>query len=272
MSYRRTVINERVDVVRLTGGPGLAVRGAQGPLRPFLLVHDLGSDAAAWDGVAQRLAAAGHEVSAVDLRGHGGSEAPGSGYDTDTCADDLATLLELLGHTGGRSPVVAGHGWGANVVMSLAARRDGVAAVCCVDGGWLRPAWRYASFDDYWQSLAVDDDAGAADRSGAGNVLPEDRRRSIVQSIFRGEPRAWYPLVRVPVALCPVVPPDGRPDPAGRGTAARTGVAEAAAGLPKARVSWYYGDNGPVGADPAKLVDDLLALAADAEPQVDSAR
>jgi lipase len=71
------------------------------------------------------------------------------------------------------------------------------------------------------------------------------------------------------VVLCPLVPPDGRPDPAGRGTIARTGVAEASSRLPRARVSWYYGEGDAVSADPGKLVDDLLILAAEAEPQSD---
>jgi pimeloyl-ACP methyl ester carboxylesterase len=253
------VINDRQDVVQLTGGPGLAVRGADGPLRPFLLVHDLDADSRVWTDVAERLYTAGHQVAAVDLRGHGRSESPSTGYDTDTCADDLSTLLDALGFTGGRSPVVVGHGWGANVVMSLAARRDGVAGVCCLDGGWIRPAWQYGSFEECWAAW------------GAGRPAVDDpsgHRRSIVRSIFFGEPRAWFPLVGVPVVLCPMVPPDGRPDPAGRGTVARTGVAEAVSRLPRARVSWYYGEGDAIGTDPSKLVGDLLALAAEAEPQI----
>jgi len=251
------------DTVQLTGGPGLAVRGTDGPLRPFLLVHDLGADSRVWAEVAERLYTAGHQVAAVDLRGHGRSEAPATGYDTDTCADDLSTLLDALGFTGGRSPVVVGHGWGANVAMSLAARRDGLAAVCCLDGGWIRPAWQYGSFEECWAAWSAGDHADPA-----GDAA-EQRRRSIVRSLFYGEPRAWFPLVAVPVVLCPLVPPDGRPDPNGRGTATRTGVAEAVSRLPKARVSWYYGEGSALAADPGKLVDDLLVLAADAEPQID---
>ena len=249
--------SDRQDVVQLTGGPGLAVRGTDGPLRPFLLVHDLDADSRVWDEVAERLYAAGHQVAAVDLRGHGRSDAPSTGYDTDTCADDLSSLLDALGFTGARSPVVVGHGWGANVAMSLAARRDGVAAVCCLDGGWIRPAWRYSSFEECWAAWP------------RGGSATERRRRSIVRSLFFGEPRAWFPLVGIPVVLCPLVPPDGRPDPDGRGTATRTGVAEAVSRLPRARVSWYYGESDAVSADPGKLVGDLLILAAEAEPPID---
>jgi pimeloyl-ACP methyl ester carboxylesterase len=158
--------------------------------------------------------------------------------------------------------VVVGHGWGANVALSLAARRDGVAAVCCLDGGWIRPAWQYGSFEECWT-------AWSAGRPAARDEAAEQRRRSVVRSLFYGEPRAWFPLVHVPVVLCPVVPRDGLPDPAGRGAAARTGVAEALSRLPNSRISWYYGEGDAVSIDPRKLVDDLLMLAADAEPHVD---
>jgi pimeloyl-ACP methyl ester carboxylesterase len=246
------------DDVQLIGGPRLSVRGGEGPLRPFLLVHDSGADSTAWDAVGERLVAAGHTVAAVDLRGHGRSEVTASGYDTDTCADDLSTLLEQLGFTGGRSAVVAGHGWGANVVLSLAARRDGVAAVACVAGGWTRPAWRYPTAEAAWAALGL-----------AGEPEPlRSRRASIARSVFLGEPRAWYPLVGVPVALCPVVPRDGEPDPTGAGSATRTGIAEATARLPRARVSWYYGGDDVLVGTAARLTDDLLALATAAEPAV----
>jgi pimeloyl-ACP methyl ester carboxylesterase len=270
------VTTHRQDVVQLTGGPSLAVRAATAPLRPFLLVHDIGADSRVWAGVAERLYAAGHQVTAVDLRGHGASESPATGYDTDTCADDLSTLLDVLGFTGGRSPVVVGHGWGANVVMSLAARRDGVAGVCCLDGGWIRPAWQYGSFEECWLAAgpnqAQNDQAQndqARNDQAQGDHRANTIRRSIVRSLFFGEPRAWFPLVGVPVVLCPVVPPDGVPDPEGRGRVARTGVAEALSRLPRARVSWYYGEGDAIGADPSRLVEDLLTLAADAEPRVD---
>ena len=261
MAYLQSVISERAEPVRLPGGPGLAVREADGPLRPFLLVHDLDADGGAWDRIAERLNQAGHQVLAVDLRGHGRSETPGRGYDTDTCADDLACLLEELGLAGARSPVLVGHGWGANVAMSLAARRDGIAGLGCLDGGWIRPSWRHATEQEWQQGYERTNHV----EDGGQHRL--ERRRSILRSIYRGDPRGWYPLVDVPVLLCPMAPPDGRPDPTGRGQAARTGVAEAVSGLPRARVRWHYGDDDVLGSDPAALVDDLLGLATWAEPE-----
>jgi pimeloyl-ACP methyl ester carboxylesterase len=287
--------------VPLPGGPRLAVRLSDGPLRPFLLVHGLASNARLWDGVTRRLTAAGHAVAAVDLRGHGRSSAPAAGaaYDTDTCADDLASLVEELGFTGGRAPVVAGQSWGGNVVMSLAARRGGVAAVGCVDGGWIRPAQRFATFEDCWTELAPptfegrrfadlrarvvaahpDWPAEAVEATlqnvrelpggGVENRLSREHHREIVRSMYRGDPRGWFPLVRVPVLLCPAVGAEGTPDPTGRSARRRRDVAEALSLLPAARVSWYVGADHDIHAQqPGRLAADLLALAADAEPDV----
>jgi hypothetical protein len=72
----------------------------------------------------------------------------------------------------------------------------------------------------------------------------------------------------VPVTLCPVVPGDGEPDPDGEGAATRTGIAEASARLPRARVSWYYGVADVLRTGAARLSDELLALASEVEPAV----
>ena len=79
------------DEVQLSDGPRLALRRADGEGRPFLLVHGLSSNARLWDGTARLLAAAGHQVVAVDQRGHGRSEQvptatrPGSARPTSPC-------------------------------------------------------------------------------------------------------------------------------------------------------------------------------------------
>jgi pimeloyl-ACP methyl ester carboxylesterase len=282
----------RQEMVELPDGrPRLAVRTGDGSGRPFLLVHGLASNARVWDGVARRLLAAGHAVVAVDQRGHGLSEAPETGYDTDTCADDLAALLGVLDLVGGRRPVVAGQSWGGNVVLSLAARNPGsVAAVCCVDGGWIRLAGRFADFDECWRVLAPPDfdgmrydeiaariRASAVDwpaegvegtlanlvRTPDGGVharLARAHHRSIVRSLYEGDPHAWYPRIDVPVLLCPAVPREGEPDD-DRSSHNRRDVAEALDELPNARVRWYPGAHHDLHAQqPDALADDLLAL------------
>jgi pimeloyl-ACP methyl ester carboxylesterase len=56
------------------------------------------------------LADAGFRVMAADLRGHGWSETPGRGYEKAQFADDLVTLLDVLGL---EQVGMIGHDWGA---------------------------------------------------------------------------------------------------------------------------------------------------------------
>ena len=285
----------RQHTVRLPdGGPALAVRELDGAVpgsRPFLLVHGLASNARLWDGVARHLAAAGHRVVAVDLRGHGLSDEPPGGYDTDANADDLAALAAVAGLG---APVVAGQSWGGNVVMSLAARHPGVAsAVACVDGGWLRPSDSFATFEECWAVLAPPSLEGVryADVARAiaaahpdwpeegvagtlanlvelpgGGVrarLARDHHRAIVRSLFEGDPAAWYPRIEVPVLLVPAVAEHPEPGENGRAAAARVAVQEALAAVPRGDVRWYAGADHDLHAQqPDRLAADLLALAA----------
>jgi pimeloyl-ACP methyl ester carboxylesterase len=278
----------------LPGGPRLALRGADGPRRPVLLVHGLASNARLWDGVARRLAAAGHQVVAVDLRGHGRSEQPADGYDTETCAADLAALCAQLELTGRRAPVVAGQSWGGNVVLALAALHPGtVAGVALVDGGWLRPRDAFPTFEECWRALAPPSFDGVTmtelraraarwhpdwpEEGVAGMLanfvelpdgtvrarLARDHHRSIVRSMWAGDPARWYPLVDVPALLAPAI---GDP-PTERDAAKAAGVEQAQAALPRAEVSWYRGGDHDLHAQqPDRLTADLLRLAARTTP------
>jgi len=101
--------------------------------RPFLLLHGLGSNARTWDEVAARLAAAGHPVYAVDMRGHGESDMPRELFDNETAVADTASVCGELGLS---RTLIAGHSWGGNIGMRLAAERPGlVAGLVLVDGG-----------------------------------------------------------------------------------------------------------------------------------------
>jgi pimeloyl-ACP methyl ester carboxylesterase len=280
------------DAAALAGGPRLALRRIDGDGRPILLVHGLSSNARTWDGVAIALAAAGHEVVAVDQRGHGHSEQTADGYTTEQCAADLAQLVELLGFTGDRAPVVAGQSWGGNVVVDLAARHGLVAGLALVDGGWIQLSRRFATFDECWKALEppwfdevrVDEltrwlakahpDWSPEGVAGTlanfelladGAVRPWLRRehhREIARSLFEGDPAALFPGVEVPVLLVPVV---GDP-PEENDVAKRTAVAEAESLLPDASVRWYAGADHDVHVQkPKQLADDLLLLVARVE-------
>jgi pimeloyl-ACP methyl ester carboxylesterase len=107
-------------------------------LPTFVLVHGLASNARLWDGVAEGLMAADHSSHAVDLRGHGESEKPDTGYDFATVASDVAAVVRDVAE---RRAILVGQSWGANVVMETAARFPEVArAVVCIDGGYIKLA------------------------------------------------------------------------------------------------------------------------------------
>ena len=48
----------------------------------------------AWGEYIAALSARGHRCVAIDRRGHGRSEAPNTGYEADTLADDVAAVIE----------------------------------------------------------------------------------------------------------------------------------------------------------------------------------
>ncbi len=98
----------RIEVVsRGTGTPGRP---------PLLLVHGAWHGAWCWDnGFMDRLASAGHEVHAMSLRGHGGSEG-GERLRTTRIrdfVDDVARVARSLRE----EPLLVGHSMGAFVIQ-----------------------------------------------------------------------------------------------------------------------------------------------------------
>ena len=68
----------------------------QGTGRPVVLIHGYPLDGHSWERQTRELLAAGYRVITYDRRGFGQSSKVGSGYDYDTFAADLNTLLETL--------------------------------------------------------------------------------------------------------------------------------------------------------------------------------
>ncbi|MEU7243271.1 alpha/beta fold hydrolase [Streptomyces sparsogenes] len=80
-----------------------------------------------------------YRVTAVDLRGMGGSAKPETGYDKRTMAGDIAALIQHLGH---QSAFVAGHDIGASVGYHLAASRpEAVRRLVTLDLGVPDASW-----------------------------------------------------------------------------------------------------------------------------------
>lgn len=67
--------------------------------RPVVLIHGWPLSGASWAHQVPALTDAGYRVITYDRRGFGASDKPGTGYDYDTFADDLAALLDELNLT-----------------------------------------------------------------------------------------------------------------------------------------------------------------------------
>ena len=103
--------------------------GTEGP--DVVLVHGLGANRAFWFWRIAHTLARGHVVTIYDMRGHGRSDVPPSGYTSATMAGDLKALLDHLGV--GRAHLV-GHSFGGAVVLHFAVLHpDRVATLVLAD-------------------------------------------------------------------------------------------------------------------------------------------
>jgi pimeloyl-ACP methyl ester carboxylesterase len=247
-------------------GVRLHARDWGGTGQAVLLLHGLASNARIWDGVASRLAGAGLRVVALDLRGHGASDQPPSGYDFPSVGDDVAAALGGLGL---ERPVLVGHSWGANVALRFAADRPGtVAGLVLVDGA-LRGVteWAGATRDEVrrrlapprfavpladWLARAGRFEGGSAgqpwvrdylragvevdDRGVASARFRFDNHMQVVDALYDQRPAALYPLVGCPVLLCVAADPT---DGAAHAEAKRGAAVRALDLLPSATVTWF---------------------------------
>lgn len=90
--------------------------------------------------LANPAARAGAEVILYDLRGHGGTERPPTGYSFDASVRDLTALLDAIGVT--RPVHVVGNSFGATVALALAmAHPDRVASLLLIEPAVVAESW-----------------------------------------------------------------------------------------------------------------------------------
>src|SRR6266498_2343431 len=87
------------------------------PQRTFVFIHGFGGQAEQWQYQLQKFSLE-NRVIALDLRGHGLSDKPASGYDLPQMIHDLETALILLKVKG--KFVLVGHSYGGGIVTEYA--------------------------------------------------------------------------------------------------------------------------------------------------------
>jgi non-heme chloroperoxidase len=87
--------------------------------QPVVLIHGYPLSGRGWDKQVPALLEAGYRVITYDRRGFGQSSRPAAGYDYDTFAADLSTLLE---HLNLHDAILAGHSMGTGEVTRYLGR------------------------------------------------------------------------------------------------------------------------------------------------------
>lgn len=207
---------------------------------PLVLLHSLGATADTWRLVAPYLCAQ-HPVVAFDLRGHGESAAPESGYGLETVAEDIVHGMAALGL--GKVALI-GHGWGARVALVLAVRHPAlVSHLVLVDCPMIEPRhWpgmtrerfirqkpaseMYVSQTTFLATVQQEMAAFWSPEIAAilltfvlelpdGSIeerLKPEHQRQIRAALWDDRPLAYYGKVRCPVLL---VPAAAQPTPGG---------------------------------------------------------
>ena len=117
------------EAVRVRAHDGAELAGVfrSGTSIPIVFIHDLADDHAAWQPVMDAMCARNDDITmlAIDLRGHGGSDL-GSETSRKRMVKDLRLWIQHLKLS---SPVVVGHGYGADIALAA----DFVDAVVAVN-------------------------------------------------------------------------------------------------------------------------------------------
>ena len=257
---------------------------ASGGGTPILLVHGLASNCRLWDGAARHLAAHGHDVVALDLRGHGRSDKPDHGYSVPEVAQDVVDIIGRLasGNTPWQRPLVIGQSWGGNIVVEIAARHgDSVRGVVAVDGGTIElkrafPDWReceralapprLAGMEASrlrgfvrgahrdWSDEAIDGTMANMEHFPDGTIAPWltfERHITVLRGLWEHSPAALFPLIDVPVLFTPASKADDEMT-----RAKRASHAHALETIRKCRVEWFEpADHDLHAQHPARFAD-----------------
>jgi pimeloyl-ACP methyl ester carboxylesterase len=144
-------------------------RVGEGP--HLVMLHGLTGNLAVWHLRIVPLLRRSYTLTTVDLRGHGYSDMPPSGYTTGDLADDLLGLLDALEI---ESAFVVGHSYGADAALNFALRHpDRVDALVAIEA--TLPALIHLRDRDDWEGWAY----WAEALDSFGIPVPPERRTDI---------------------------------------------------------------------------------------------
>ena len=142
---------------------------------PVLLLHGWPQNNRMWRGLITRLSPH-YRLLAPDLRGFGGTDAPGTGYDGDTFARDQIALLDALGL---ERVKLIGHDWGGWTAFLLGLNfPERIERMIVVDAPHPWPRLRPSLLLELWRSWY----AAVLGTPGLGPALL--RRRGLVKEVL----------------------------------------------------------------------------------------
>ena len=170
---------------------------------PLLLLHGLADSATVWSSLGSYLSSQYHIV-APDLRGHGESSKPDSGYSS---TEIIADLEALIGHLGWRrclrlasQPHILGHSWGAKVAAIYATDRpERFSSLILVDPFYIGklPSWLKITFPFLYRVLPFLQGMGPFDNKAEAEELAKNLKQyrqwtQLQQQAFRAsiEPKS----------------------------------------------------------------------------------
>ena len=159
---------------------------------PIVLVHGLTGNLAIWHLQIVPALMDDFQILTYDLRGHGYSSVPPSGYTHDDMADDLRQLLE---HLEIDDPVIVGHSYGADIALYYAlAHPERVRKVVAIEAAL--PCTSSERADTSWAGWGTWVDA----LEEAGVEVPPEKRNDLDWLLRQSLeiPKKWGPLKGLP--------------------------------------------------------------------------
>jgi pimeloyl-ACP methyl ester carboxylesterase len=176
-------------------------------------LHGLTANAHFFDGLAA--SSLPNRLLAVDLRGRGQSDKPGTGY---SMADHAADILGLMDNLGLDTVILAGHSFGGLLTCYLAANFPGRVRQCIVmDSGFMHPnvkeiikpsldrlgqripSWEAyrdavksaAYWQGYWDTAVENYYRADIQTNGDGSVQARSKPANIAEAVDKGLAEPW---------------------------------------------------------------------------------